>query len=268
LHFGAEDHAVVAALLAEIRADPPDLVAISGDLTQNALYREYAAARAFIDQLGAPALVVPGNHDLTPYWLLERFTAPYARWHTTIAADIEPTWQNGAVAVLGLNSTRPAGLHYDWSRGRLTRRRLARLAARLDALPPGLMKVVVTHHPLLPPPREKWLPVVGGAKQALAEFAQRGVLLVLAGHLHRFYLLPGGPDGGLPLVLQGSTSTSHRLRGEPNAYARINLAPGAAPDITIRVWDGRRWVDGGLTGGFIGGTVAGASSRPGQAGVP
>jgi 3',5'-cyclic AMP phosphodiesterase CpdA len=246
-------------LLAEIRADPPDLVAISGDLTQNALYREYAAARAFIDQLGAPALVVPGNHDLTPYWLLERFTAPYARWHATIAATIEPIWQNGAVAVLGLNSTRPAGLHYDWSRGRVTRRALARLAARLDALPPGLMKVVVTHHPLLPPPRENRLPVTGGAKRALAEFARLGVHLVLAGHLHRFYLLPGGPAGGLPLVLQGSTSTSHRLRGEPNSYARITLTPGAAPAITTRIWDGHRWVDGGLTGGFIGRTVVATS---------
>jgi 3',5'-cyclic AMP phosphodiesterase CpdA len=238
---------VVAALLAEIRADPPDLVAISGDLTQNALYREYAAARAFIDQLGAPALVVPGNHDLTPYWLLERFTAPYARWHATIAAEIEPTWQNGAVAVLGINSTRPAGLHYDWSRGRLTRKRLARLIARLDALPPGLTKLVVTHHPLLPPPGEKWIPVTGGAKRAMAAFAQHGVQLVLAGHLHRFYVRPGGPNGGLPLVLQGSTSTSHRLRGEPNSYARITLAPGVAPVITLRVWDGQAWTNGRAT---------------------
>ncbi len=220
-------------------------MAISGDLTQNALHREYAAARAFIDQLGAPALVVPGNHDLTPYRLFERFTAPYARWHATIAADIEPAWQNGAVAVLGLNSTRPAGLHYDWSRGRLTRRRLDRLIARLDALPAGLMKVVVTHHPLLPPPGERWIPVTGGAKRALAAFARHGVQLVLAGHLHRCYLRPGGPDGGPPLVLQGSTSTSHRLRGEPNSYARITLTPGAAPVITVRVWDGQGWMDGG-----------------------
>ncbi len=238
----------MTALLDEIRADPPDLVAISGDLTQNALYREYAAARAFIDQLGAPALVVPGNHDLTPYWLLERFTAPYARWRATIAADIEPTWQNGAVAVLGLNSTRPAGLHYDWSRGRITQRRLARLTARLDALPPSLTKIVVTHHPLLAPPREKWLPVTGGARRALTEFAQHGVQLVLAGHLHRFYVLPGGPDGGAPLVLQGSTSTSHRLRGEPNSYARITLTRGAAPVITPRVWDGQSWRDGMFPG--------------------
>jgi 3',5'-cyclic AMP phosphodiesterase CpdA len=224
-------------------------VVISGDLTQNALYREYGAARAFIGQLGAPVLAVPGNHDLTPYWLLERFITPYARWHAMIAADIEPTWQNAAVAVLGINSTRPAGLHYDWSRGRLTRRRLARLAARLDALPPGLIRVVVTHHPLLPPPAEPRLPIVGGAKQALADFARHGVQLVLAGHLHRYYVLHGGPGGGPPLLVQGSTSTSHRLRGEPNSYARITLAAGAAPQVALRVWDGESWTDGASAAG-------------------
>jgi 3',5'-cyclic AMP phosphodiesterase CpdA len=243
LHFGAEDPAIVTALVADIRAAPPDLVVISGDLTQNALMREYAAARAFIDSLGVQCLVVPGNHDLTPYWLWERFLAPYARWHATIAAEIEPNWRDDTVAVLGVNSTRPAGLHYNWAHGRITRRRLARLVARLDAVPAGLLKIVVTHHPLLRPHGERWVPVVGGAARALAAFAAHGVGLVLAGHLHRFYGRPGGPGGRPPLVLQGSTSTSVRLRGEPNSYARIDLVRGSAPVITVRAWAGHEWVD-------------------------
>ena len=233
----------MAALIADIQAKPPDLVVISGDLTQNALMREYAAARVFIDSLGVACLVVPGNHDLTPYWLFERFLAPYARWHATIAAEIEPSWQDDTIAVFGLNSTRPASLHFNWAHGRITRRRLARLVTRLDAAAPGLMKVVVTHHPLLRPHGERWVPVVGGATRALAAFAKHGVSLVLAGHLHRFYGQPGGPGGRPPLVLQGSTSTSVRLRGEPNSYARIDLAIGAAPAITVRVWNGDEWVD-------------------------
>ena len=91
------------------------------------------------------------------------------------------------MAVVGLNSARRLGLHYDWSRGRVTRRRLAKLVARLDALPPGLMKIVVTHHPLLPPETLPNIPVAGGAATALAAFAAHGVCLVLAGHLHRGY---------------------------------------------------------------------------------
>src|SRR5438128_2437132 len=46
LHFGAEIPAVVAALAAELERDPPDLVAISGDLTMRGRSREFRAARA------------------------------------------------------------------------------------------------------------------------------------------------------------------------------------------------------------------------------
>ena len=108
LHFGAEDPPVVAALLEELNADPPDLVAISGDLTQGARIGEFHAARAFIDRLRAPSLAVPGNHDISPYNLVERFTDPYARWHRIISLETSPVWSNGRVAVLGLNSARQA----------------------------------------------------------------------------------------------------------------------------------------------------------------
>jgi 3',5'-cyclic AMP phosphodiesterase CpdA len=240
LHFGAEDPLVVAALIAEIRADAPDLVAISGDLTQNAHRSEFRAARAFIDRLEAPSLVVPGNHDLTPHKLWERFTDPYARWRAAIALETEPVWQDDQVAVFGLNSAQRLGLHWDWSRGQVTHRRLARLIARIDALPPTLTKIVVTHHPLLPPEGEPRTPVAGGASTALAAFATHGVRLVLAGHLHRGYARLASPGGKPPLILQGATATSVRLRGEPNAYNRVTIGGGETA-VEVRMWDGRAW---------------------------
>ena len=101
LHFGAHDPAVVAGLAAELNADPPDLVAISGDLTQYARPGEFALARRFIEGLRSPVLAVPGNHDLTAFNLPERFSRPYARWTAAIAPEIEPTWMDATVAVLG-----------------------------------------------------------------------------------------------------------------------------------------------------------------------
>ena len=59
VHFGRVDSRIVAPLVAAIRAIAPDLVAVSGDLTQRARRRQFREARAFLDQLPSPMLVVP-----------------------------------------------------------------------------------------------------------------------------------------------------------------------------------------------------------------
>lgn len=243
LHFGAEDPAVVDALRRELNADRPDLVAVSGDLTQGAHIPEYRAAKAFLDSLDSPWLAVPGNHDISPYNLLERFTDPYRRWRREISPETAPAWRNDRVAVFGLNSARRMALHWDFSRGRVTRRRLGRLLAALDATPPGLARVVVMHHPLLAAEGAPKLRITAGADRALAMFAAHGVSLVLAGHLHRGYTRTHAAGGRQPLVVQGSTATSVRLRGEPNAYNRIHFGADGVPEIRPRVWDGEAWRD-------------------------
>jgi 3',5'-cyclic AMP phosphodiesterase CpdA len=242
LHFGAEDPAVVNALLAELNADRPDLVAVSGDLTQGAHIGEFRAARAFLNALTSPWLAVPGNHDISPYNLLERFTDPYRRWRREISPETAPRWRNDQVAVFGLNSAHRAALHWDFARGRVTRGRLARLLAAIDGAPAGLTRVVVMHHALLSPDDETPLPVTGGAQRALGLFAEHGVALVLAGHLHRGYERTLNA-GSLPLVVQGSTATSVRLRGEPNAYNRIHFGVSGVPEISPRIWTGEVWRD-------------------------
>ncbi len=242
LHFGAEDEAVVDALRLELNEDKPDLVAISGDLTQGARMTEFRAAKAFMDSLISPWLAVPGNHDISPYHLLERFTDPYRRWRQEISPETAPSWRNEQVAVFGLNSARRMGLHWDFSRGRVTRRRLGRLLAALDAEPAGRIRVVVMHHPLLAVEGAPKLRITGGAERALKMFAEHDVSLVLAGHLHRGYMRTAAP-GSQPLVVQGATATSVRLRGEPNAYNRISFRADGVPEIATRIWNGHAWSD-------------------------
>jgi 3',5'-cyclic AMP phosphodiesterase CpdA len=242
VHFGAEDPAVVETILVELNLYRPDLVAISGDLTQGGRSREFRAARGFIERIDAPTLAVPGNHDLTPYNLIERFTDPYARWRSAISAETEPQWQNDQVIVVGLNTARRFGLNWDWSRGRVTHGRLRRVLARLDAAPTTLARVVVAHHPLLPPRGRPRTPVAGGAAGALAAFTRHHVDLVLAGHLHRGYARLASVQGERPLILQGGTATSVRLRGEPNTYHRIEIGPRRDIRIESRIWTGDEWI--------------------------
>lgn len=256
LHFGAEIPEVVAALAEELNRDPPHLVAISGDLTMRGRTREFLAARAFIDGLRAPVLAVPGNHDLVAYWLAERYLDPYARWRRHVAAATEPVFQDARIGVVGLNTARRAGWYLDWSRGRVSSDRLARCEARLAALPPGLVRIVVAHHPFLPPRADPEARAVGGAARALAAFARQGVRLVLSGHLHVGDVAAPAREAGAsargtaatttqaegPLtVVLSSTTTSRRLRGEPNAFNEIRIARDGRVEVFARAWDGTRW---------------------------
>ncbi len=252
LHFGAELPEVVAALAEELNRDPPDLIAISGDLTMRARRREFTAARAFIDGLRAPVLAVPGNHDIVSYWLPERFTEPYARWRHFIAPQTEPVFQDQRIGVVGLNTARRAGLYLDWSRGRVGHTRLARAEARLAAMPEGLVRIVVAHHPFLPPRAAPGARTVGGAARALETFARHGVRLVLSGHLHVGDVAEPAREAGVAatgtataagplMVVLSSTTTSRRLRGEPNAFNEIRIAPDGGVTVHARAWDGTRW---------------------------
>ena len=240
LHFGAEIPSVVAALAEDVAAAKPDLVAVSGDLTQRARHREYEAAAAFLRNLPAPVLAVPGNHDVTAYDLIERFSDPWRRWRRYVAPQTEPVWTDDRVGVVGLNTARRGGFHFEWERGRVGRTRLARLEARLSSLPEKLFRIVVAHHPFTAPAASPKAQLVGGFAPALDAFLRHRVGMVLSGHLH----LPDiAPLAGTRLILvQGSSATSHRLRGAPNSWHIITIGEGTAT-VASRIWDGQVWRD-------------------------
>ncbi|MFE1600284.1 metallophosphoesterase family protein [Methylobacterium sp. ID0610] len=265
LHFGRTDPAAVEGLAAELNRDRPDLVIASGDFTMRAHIREYEEARAFLARLTAPVIAVPGNHDITPFRLWERFLHPFRRYRRYIAAETEPLFQDEEIAVLCLNTVRTWAPERDWSQGKITRAQIRRTEARLAALPPQLFRIVVGHHPFMPPPWDEEARLVGRADEALAAFQRHGVGLTLAGHLHRGYsrvVMPqpsGEPKAEIDvsearaspqhlLAVQAGSATSTRLRGnEPNAYNRIRIEDGVAT-VQVRLWTGTDWCDAAESG--------------------
>ncbi|KAA5605329.1 metallophosphoesterase [Roseospira marina] len=246
LHFGRIDPDVVAALEADLIAQDPDLVVVSGDLTQRGRHHEFLAARAFLDRLARPVLVVPGNHDVPAFNLMSRFLRPYGRFSRHISSDLSPVVADDVMAVLGLNSARRLVRHWNWALGSLNRRQLARAARDLAAHGEGRVRVIVTHHPAVLPPAHRDGPMLFHAERALGAFAAARVDLLLSGHLHRTHAdlvtvpTPGSASPPWPMVVaQAGSATSTRLRDESNGYNVVTLDT-QPPRIAVatRAWTG------------------------------
>jgi len=235
LHFGRLDRRVVAPLVAAIQAIAPDLVAVSGDFTQRARTRQFVEARDFLEKLPWPRLVVPGNHDVPLFDVARRFLRPLARYRRFIADDVEPIFIDEEIAALGLNSARSL----TFGRGRLNAAQIRKATDRLRAIPPDVIKIIVTHHPFDLPDDYDESQLVGGARMAMAELASVGADLFLAGHLHVSHIGRTAERyqiaGHSALVVQAGTMST-RQRGEANSFNVLRLN---RPHATVerRTWD-------------------------------
>lgn len=219
VHCGPHFLPAVAAGAVELAARRrPDVVVVSGDLTQRAKPAQLREARAFLDRfeaIGIPTLAVPGNHDVPLYrkLFLERLLDPYGAYRRHFSAELEPVFEDDELLLIGLNTA------HAWTLkdGRLSRERLRRLALRLSAAPPGRARIVVAHHHFVPPPRFDNQRVTRNAVEAVDLMSRWHVELVLSGHLHQAWVGTTEayyPSGRRPvLLLHTGTSTSSRGRG-------------------------------------------------------
>ena len=241
VHFGRIAHpAVVGALIDDVNAGDAGLVALSGDLTQRARPREFAAARSMIEAFRAPVIVVPGNHDVRAWWHnpVSRVWRSTSRYRRLITEERVPSVAGGPpevpVVAVGINSAHGLTI----KGGRIRSRDLAAMEARFAAAPAEAFRVLVVHHHLLHLEALGDHDVSRGARHALDAAHRARVDLILCGHLHRSHVArveiapptTGDPDGHRIVVATAGTATSSRGRKEnagANLYNWITVGPDA-----------------------------------------
>lgn len=200
-------------VIKELNDLAPDAVVCTGDFTNEGFRQEYKTVAAYLAQIRAPVLAVPGNHDAR--------NVGYVHFEEMIGAR---HWSVdlGDVRLVGADSSEP-----DLDYGQIGRERYGWLAEQFSGSEE--LKIYVQHHHLLPIPgtgRER--NIVNDAGDLLEVLIRAGVRLALTGHKHVPYVWR---IENL-YVANAGTASSLRLRGHSRPC--YNIVTFDDNEVTIR----------------------------------
>ena len=220
LHIGARralhEPEIEGAIAELVERIDPALVLATGDLTHRGRRAEHEAAARFLRSLGAPLLVVPGNHDI-PSLPPARFSRTWREfkreWQTT-----EPLFATGGLHVVGLNSVRP----WRHQSGAIRDGQLEAAATRLGSAEDGALRVVALHHQLVGAPWRTRKKPVSRRSHVLARLVDDGAELIVGGHVHQgavcerheFEVVSGDVRGAVVTTAPGFGRPRPHRRGE------------------------------------------------------
>jgi 3',5'-cyclic AMP phosphodiesterase CpdA len=209
---------VLARIVADLKAQSPDHIAVTGDLVNIAAADEYRPARSFLELLGGAhdVTLVPGNHDAyvrSGIRYCDRHWAGYMRGDHEISFPF--LRRRGPLALIGLSSAVPTAPFM--ATGRLGREQIARLGDVLEHCA-HCFRVVLIHHPPLSKPSRRFKRLLDGG-DFRAMLARHGAELVLHGHDHeRALIYLDGPRQRIPVVGVPSASEAPPGKHDPAGY--------------------------------------------------
>lgn len=184
--------------IVEMNEANPDVVIVSGDLTNDGFRQQYAAAKAYLENIECEnVVVIPGNHDSR--------NVGYVHFEDMFGERNSVVYLPG-VTLVALDSSQP-----DLNEGRLGRQNYKWMVDKFTR--PDDFKIVALHHHLLPLPgtgRER--NIIEDAGDFLQVLVGQGVDLVLSGHKH----VPHAWQFENFFMVNAGTVSSLRVRG----YAR------------------------------------------------
>lgn len=233
IHFGhPEVPAAVAAVERRIVERRWDVIAISGDLTQRNTRRQFAKARAFMEQAraAAPTVVIPGNHDVAWWWCTSGLGARalmYRGYRKWISRDLEPSLRAPGVTVACINTSHGIQWFTLTTRlrdlsivGAMRPAQLARATRELSAAPAGDLRVLMAHHNVLRGTLSNRWGLVSRAG-GLDDVAATGCELVLCGHDHESQVEQVVRGARRYVVSQVNTISNRSRGGRPVSFHEI-----------------------------------------------
>lgn len=236
-HFGTERPTAMRALTELCATVRPDVLLVSGDITQRARADEFAKARVFFDTLAVPQrLVVPGNHDIPLFDLFSRIFRPYRRYADAFGESHEGELSRDDMLVIALNTTR----RYRHKQGEVSRAQVERVAARLASASPAQVRLVVVHQPVAVTRDVDVKNLLRGHAHAVRRWSHAGADAILGGHIHLPYVVPlkeSQPELPHPTwAVQAGTALSSRVRhGTANSVNVIRGSGGRRA--AVERWD-------------------------------
>jgi len=215
LHFGMNNQALIQPFFDDIAQFKPEIVIISGDVTQRATEAQFIQFKEFLTQLPGQILVVPGNHDIPLYNLLARLIHPFRRYKQHVSPSLEVEFANEQVNILGVNSVTP----YKIKDGTLNDKTLARIKNHFWATS-GQLNILFFHHNLnyfsgMHHP-------VNAAEEFISYLKESPIHLVCTGHLHYANIkVIAKNDAGECAILHADSLLSPRTRDKKNGYYAI-----------------------------------------------
>lgn len=222
---------VLGELVADMQAQRPDHIAITGDLVNIALPLEFTAAREWLESVGNPhdISLVPGNHDAYVGGIRDHFPTVWADYlhGDGIAPGGDAVFpylrRRGPLALIGVSTAVPTAPFM--ATGRLGRRQRASLERLLPQLASeDLFRVLLIHHPPITSPG-RWAARLRDSDELVELLSRHGVELVLHGHDHRHATVwLNGPRGRIPAIGVPSASAFAMGHTHPAAYNLFSIA--------------------------------------------
>lgn len=220
LHFGLHRPELVQPLHDAVLANQPDVVVVSGDLTQRALAGQFRAAMAFLRGLGLPFIVIPGNHDLPAFNPFARLLNPFGAYRRGAAQDLTPALVVGQLRLFGVNTADP----FQW-RGGVARMDEVDLVCRaLREGPQDVTNVLISHHPFEEPAGFE-RGETKNARDATEKLIEAGLHVILSGHLHHWTIGLGiSQDSARPIFqIQTGTALCSRIGERDHGFSVMDF---------------------------------------------